>query len=178
MCWRQAREAATFARVTSFIAAHMKLHRSTKIIVAAAAISVAGMTAYLSFRDADELTLRPDDETYVALGQALYVSRCASCHGQKLEGQPGWRERHPDGLLPAPPHDATGHSWHHPDEVLFQLTKFGVQPFAGPDYRSAMPAFQHTLSDEDILAILSYIKSTWPPEIRRRQDAINRASRQ
>jgi mono/diheme cytochrome c family protein len=80
-------------------------------------------------------------------------------------------------LLPAPPHDATGHTWHHPDQVLFDLTKFGVQPIAGPDYRSAMPAFGDKLSDDEILAILSYIKSTWPPEIRRRQDAITEESR-
>ncbi len=160
MCWRQVREAVTLTRATSFIPAHMKQHRSPKIIVAVAAIGVAGVAAHLNLRDADELTLRPDDEAHVALGQGLYASRCASCHGQKLEGQPNWRERHSDGLLPAPPHDATGHSWHHPDKVLFQLTKFGVQPFAGPDYRSAMPAFQKSA------------------EIRQRQDAINRASRQ
>lgn len=151
----------------------MKLHRSA-IIVTIAVISVAGVAVYLTFRGAGDAMLRPDDETYVALGQALYASSCASCHGQELEGQPNWRERGPDGLLPPPPHDATGHTWHHPDKMLFQLTKFGVQSFAGPDYRSAMPAFQDQLSDDDILAILSYIKSTWPPEIRQRQDAIDR----
>jgi S-disulfanyl-L-cysteine oxidoreductase SoxD len=89
-----------------------------------------------------------------------------------------WRERGPDGLLPAPPHDPSGHTWHHPDEVLSNLTKFGVQPYTGPDYRTAMPAFADKLTDEDILAILSYIKSTWPLEIHQRQDAITEASRQ
>ena len=145
---------------------------------AAAVLSVAGFFGYQWLSFGDEITLRPDDQRYVARGQELYKTACASCHGANLEGQANWRERGTDGLLPAPPHDPSGHTWHHPDEVLFQLTKLGVQPFAGPDYRSTMPAFQDMLSDEEILAVLSYIKSTWPPEIRDRQDAINRASRQ
>lgn len=144
---------------------------------AAAVLSVAGFFGYQWLSFGDEITLRPDDQSYVARGQELYRTACASCHGANLEGQAKWRERRPDGLLPAPPHDATGHTWHHPDEVLFNLTKFGVLPYAGPDYRSAMPAFEDKLSDEDILAILSYIKSTWSADIRRRQDAINEASR-
>jgi mono/diheme cytochrome c family protein len=144
---------------------------------AATALSVTGFLGYQWLSSSEKVTLRPDDQSYVARGQELYRTACAACHGAKLEGQANWRERGPKGLLPAPPHDATGHTWHHPDEVLFDLTKFGVQPYAGPDYRSAMPAFEDKLSDEDILAILSYIKSTWSADIRRRQDAINEASR-
>lgn len=153
---------------------------SRAIIIAAATaatLSVAGLLGYQWLSAGDQIALRPDDPGYVARGQELYQAACASCHGAKLEGQANWRERGPDGLLPAPPHDPSGHTWHHPDGVLFNLTKFGVAPYAGPDYRSAMPAFENKLSDDDIIAILSYIKSTWPTEIRRRQDAINEASR-
>ena len=146
-------------------------------ILAAAALVAIEFFGYRWISTGDELALRPDDQNYVARGQALYRTACASCHGARLEGQANWRERGPDGLLPAPPHDASGHTWHHPDEVLFNLTKFGVQPYAGPGYRSAMPAFGDKLSDEDILAILSYIKSTWPAEVRQRQDATTEASR-
>jgi len=28
-----------------------------------------------------------------------------------------------------------------------------------------MPAYENVLSDEEIIAVLSYIKSTWPEEI-------------
>jgi S-disulfanyl-L-cysteine oxidoreductase SoxD len=135
----------------------MKHRRPAIIIALVMAIGAAGTATYLILHDTGGVALRPDDETYVAFGQGLYESACASCHGQHLEGQQNWRDRAPDGLLPAPPHDATGHTWHHPDEVLFKLTKFGVQPFAGPDYRSAMPAFQNRISDDDILGILSYV---------------------
>ena len=59
-------------------------------------------------------------------GALIYQARCASCHGVHLEGQANWRERGADGRLPAPPHDASGHTWHHPDDVLIRITKEGV----------------------------------------------------
>ena len=68
--------------------------------------------------------LRPDDGKLVALGQQIYAEQCAACHGDNLEGQANWQSRHEDGRLPAPPHDETGHTWHHADELLFGLAKF------------------------------------------------------
>ena len=115
----------------------------------------------------------PDDKTQVALGQSVYAAQCARCHGAHLEGQPNWKERQANGRLPAPPHDVTGHTWHHPDSALFGITKRGLADFAPPGYQSDMPSFGGTLSDEQIAAVLAYIKSTWPPEIRERQGRIN-----
>lgn len=66
------------------------------------------------------------DPKLVTAGKSVYASQCASCHGARLEGQPEWRTRRDDGRLPAPPHDATGHTWHHPDDVLFDIIKNGV----------------------------------------------------
>jgi mono/diheme cytochrome c family protein len=86
-----------------------------------------------------------------------------------LRQLPRRRARKPSGELPAPPHDATGHTWHHPDQQLFAITKHGMARFAPADYKSAMPAFVGTLSDRDIRAVIAYIKSTWPEDIRRRQ---------
>lgn len=114
----------------------------------------------------------PDDARRVTLGRTVYAAQCASCHGAQLEGQPDWRTRLPGGRMPAPPHDASGHTWHHPDEVLFGIVKEGVQKYAPPGYQSDMPAYAGVLSDEEIGAVLSYIKSTWPAEIRRRHDAL------
>ena len=108
----------------------------------------------------------------MALGREVYADRCAACHGVDLEGQPDWRSPGPDGLWPAPPHDATGHTWHHPGAVLFALTKEGPTALVGAGHRSAMPAFGNVLSDAEILAALSFIKSTWPPDVRARHDAI------
>jgi mono/diheme cytochrome c family protein len=102
----------------------------------------------------------------LALGEKLYAQHCAACHGAKLEGQPNWRARLPNGRMPAPPHDDSGHTWHHPDEVLFGITKHGlVPPYAPPAYASDMPGFADKLSDEEIRAVLAYIASTWPREV-------------
>lgn len=114
---------------------------------------------------------RPDDPAQLAAGRALYDRHCASCHGATLAGQPNWRDRLPNGRMPAPPQDASGHTWHHPDEVLFGITKFGLVPgkYAPPGYQSDMPGFGGVLTDDEIRAVLAYIKSTWPDEIRRAQ---------
>jgi S-disulfanyl-L-cysteine oxidoreductase SoxD len=122
--------------------------------------------------------LRPGDAQVLALGAGVYRDRCASCHGRRLEGQPEWRSRGPDGLLPAPPHDENGHTWHHADELLFRITKYGVgAAINDPGYKSAMPAFDGVLSDAEIVAALSWIKSRWPPEVRRHNDEINAPGR-
>lgn len=116
----------------------------------------------------------PDDTQQVARGKALYTQHCAACHGTRLEGQPDWRERLPSGRMPAPPHDASGHTWHHPDKVLFGITKHGLVPgkYAPPSYQSDMPSFGGALSDDEIWAALAYIKSSWPQDIRKAQREI------
>ena len=110
----------------------------------------------------------------VSRGEMIYKKFCAVCHGENLEGQADWRKRKPDGKLPAPPHDETGHTWHHPDEVLFGITKHGlVPPYAPANYKSDMPAWGSTLVDGDIWAVLAYIKSRWPAETHKIQQDIN-----
>jgi len=124
------------------------------------------------------VVLRIDDAKVLATGAAVYQKHCAACHGARLEGQPRWRERDAQGRMPAPPHDATGHTWHHPDQLLFDITKHGVAKAAKlNDYDSAMPAFAGVLSDAEIVAALSWIKSQWPAEIRHHQDEVNEAAR-
>ena len=146
------------------------------VVAAVACVAVAGIAAYVWLSgEQPAALLQPDDAQIVEAGQVLYDAHCAACHGAELEGQPNWRERGPDGLLPAPPHDETGHTWHHPDQMLFDLTKYGVQSIAGPDYLTAMPAYEGVLSDDEIIAVLSFIKSRWDPAVQARHDAINAA---
>ena len=103
----------------------------------------------------------------------MYAENCASCHGIALEGQANWRQRDADGYLLAPPHDETGHTWHHPDSYLFLMTKYGIEEMIGKTYPNNMPAYEDKLTDVEILAALSYIKSTWPSRIQRQHDQIN-----
>jgi mono/diheme cytochrome c family protein len=116
----------------------------------------------------------PANPEQIALGRKLYAEHCASCHGTNLEGQPGWQTPKADGRLPAPPHDATGHTWHHTDRELFLITKKGMAEIV-PGYVNDMPAFERVLSDEEITAVLAYIKSTWPRRERTYQEARTRA---
>ncbi|HMO47908.1 MAG TPA: c-type cytochrome [Rubrivivax sp.] len=145
----------------------------------AAALAAAAVAAWLLWGAEGSAPaahrLRPDDAAMTALGQRVYAAHCAACHGARLEGQPDWRERGPDGRLPAPPHDASGHTWHHPDEVLFRITQHGVAEAAQlQDDASAMPVYAGVLSDEQIAAVLSWIKSQWPAGLRARHDQLNR----
>lgn len=141
--------------------------------VMAAVLAVGGYLMLTSSSAPDavgDVELRPDDQALVAQGRSVYAENCASCHGQDLEGQENWRSRDADGLLPAPPHDETGHTWHHPDKVLFAITKYGPTKLSDGEYESRMPGYDGVLTDQEIIAALSYIKSTWPAEIRRRHD--------
>lgn len=114
----------------------------------------------------------PNDPALTARGKVVYAEQCASCHGANLEGQPNWRKRLPNGRLPAPPHDATGHTWHHSDKQLFDMVKNGTASML-PGYETDMPAYKDTLSDTDIWAVISFIESTWAPNIRERQQRMN-----
>lgn len=120
--------------------------------------------------------LTPDDAEMVALGENIYSEQCATCHGARLEGAPNWRIRGEDGLLPAPPHDAKGHTWHHDDETLFTLTKYGLAGLMENAPPSGMPVYEGVLSDDEIIAVLSFIKSTWPDGLREYHDELNAQS--
>ena len=141
--------------------------------VIAVAVAATWWGATRSSAD-DAVRLHSNDAAFVALGSRVYAKNCASCHGANLEGQPDWKRLGPDGRMPAPPHDETGHTWHHDAATLFELTKHGLKAMLGPDstYESAMPAYDGVLTDEEILAVLSFIKSTWPADVRERHDAM------
>lgn len=121
----------------------------------------------------------PANAAQVALGRTVYERQCASCHGAKLEGQPNWRDQLPNGRMPAPPHDETGHTWHHPDQVLFGITKEGLVPgkYAPKGYTSDMAGFGGVLSDDEIWAVLAYLKSAWPQRELAYQREVDRQSR-
>lgn len=109
-------------------------------------------------------------------GKTLYKNHCAVCHGEALEGQSGWESTGGNGLLPAPPHDASGHTWHHSDDQLFEVVKYGAGVAMGdPEYRSGMIGFANILTDENIKAILVFIRSTWTEELKLWQQGANDA---
>ena len=143
---------------------------------AAGVLLVGGVIFYFSSPlDKAELgiSLQHKDRAVVDVGKAIYAENCASCHGVVLEGQANWRQRDAEGYLPAPPHDEGGHTWHHPDSYLFLMTKYGIEEMIGKSYPNNMPVFEDKLTDDEIIAALSYIKSTWSGRIQLKHDQIN-----
>ena len=141
----------------------------------AALAGVAGWSALALSDRAEGAGLLPyRDAAAVAAGETLYREHCASCHGAQLQGEPDWRRQDADGYLPAPPHDRTGHTWHHPDNLLIRITREGSAAVVGGGYRSRMEGFGDILTDTEIRQVLAYIKSTWPPEVIETHDRINR----
>nr|WP_306264128.1 cytochrome c [Pararhizobium sp. IMCC3301] len=147
------------------------MNRKAIFLAGAAAAALVTMAA-LAQQPGDEAGAEgvtflgePVSVAEIANGQRLYAESCASCHGTNLEGQSNWKRRLDNGRMPAPPHDETGHTWHHADGGLFTVTKLGVSAVV-PDYESDMPAFEGVLADEEIRAVLAFIKSRWPEQQR------------
>lgn len=146
------------------------------VIGGGAALVLAGLGFVLWPAAATEepgLILRWQDAEAVADGAGIYAAECAACHGAELEGQPDWQVRLDNGRLPAPPHDATGHTWHHPDAVLIDITTRGTAAIVGGGYESDMAGFGDVLTTDEIIAVLSYIKSTWPADVIEVHNEIN-----
>ncbi len=105
----------------------------------------------------------------IAAGAALYQDHCAACHGANLEGERNWQLQSADGTMPAPPHDETGHTWHHDNALLFEYTRLGGEGLmaarGSAGFKSGMPGFADAISDDEIWDILAYIRSTWPERV-------------
>lgn len=120
--------------------------------------------------------LLEEDARLISEGRQVYLAQCGVCHGDNLQGQSGWEQPDSNGMMPAPPHDDSGHTWHHADDQLFEIVKYGPAIAMGdPQYRSAMPSFAGVLSDSEIIAVLVYIRSTWATDKRKWQRGANDA---
>ena len=117
------------------------------------------------------------DNRDITAGLILYADHCASCHGANLEGQPDWQVQNPDGTMPAPPHDQTGHTWHHDNALLFSYTKLGGEGALAQrgvtNFKSGMPGFGDVMTDDEIWNVLAFIRSTWPRRVQEIQTARN-----
>ena len=143
-----------------------------KMLTLVAAAGLAAATLIL-WRGSAVTETSTQDQATIALGQRLYVDNCASCHGADLEGQPDWQTPLASGRYPAPPHDETGHTWHHADALLVQIIRDGTAAVVGDGYKSDMPGFGDVMSDDQIAAVLAYIKSTWPEQVIAQHNRIN-----
>lgn len=110
----------------------------------------------------------------VTLGRKVYQANCASCHGARGEGQSGWKTPRSDGTYLPPPHDSSGHTWHHSDRQLLDIIRRGGQAAYGTNgFTSGMPAWGDRLTEGELTAVLAYIKTFWGPKERDAQANIS-----
>ena len=123
----------------------------------ALAVVTLGMASMV--HDAAAQSPRWFDADTVARGEPLYRQHCATCHGQRGEGAPRWRERDGDGRFPAPPLDGSGHAWHHPIRILLHVIERG-----SPGGQGNMPAWKGVLDREQMISIIAWFQSLWPEQ--------------
>ena len=123
----------------------------------------------------------PLDPEVLRVGAVVYHARCATCHGSRGEGAPDWKRPGPNGAYPPPPHDSTGHTWHHADGLLYRIVARGSAAALGDTLgdtlgrgRYGMPAFDSSLTNQEIRAVITYLKTGWTPAQRRRQAEASR----
>jgi mono/diheme cytochrome c family protein len=84
----------------------------------------------------------------VRRGRDLYAATCATCHGANGAG-------YAQATIPAPALNGSMHAWHHTDDQIRSWIRGGL---------GQMPAVGATWSDEDIDAVIAYVKQWWEPE--------------
>lgn len=133
------------------------------------AIGVAGLVAgcseqfpgsSASLGDDFKTIQRVVDFAQVSRGGVLYAKHCAECHGVQGEGAANWRQRDAEGMLPAPPLNGSGHTWHHPYSTLYEVISEG-----SPAGMGNMPAWRGKLRDVEIEAVIAWFQSQWPDEV-------------
>ena len=93
------------------------------------------------------------DRAVMARGAAIYDQRCAYCHGEKGEGATG-----------AYPPLAGNRSVNMESAAnLVQILRHGgyLPATAGNPRPYGMPPFGHVLDDQDIAAVLTYVRGSW-----------------
>lgn len=136
----------------------LQTHRNVALLCGMVLASFVLLNACSGSGASDDTT--PSKATLES-GRVLYAASCQSCHGdQQGIGR----------LALAPYHGPNGHTWHHADgqllEIILDGTKVLRESLGLPPSDLEMPPFRGELAQEEVLAVLSYIKTWWTQEQR------------
>ena len=139
--------------------------RRLSCVIALALAFIAAVACSSPTGDEGETTENADlPVAAVRTGEDIFEGTCAACHGVSGEGQPDWHIPKADGILPPPPLNGDGHTWHHGDGFLYRMVRDGGKPLESPSlphFKSGMPAFGEQLSHDEIVGVIGYVKSLW-----------------
>ncbi len=109
-------------------------------------------------------------------GEVSYSTNCAHCHGYSGEGQKPETVENTErlGMKIVPAHDASGITWKYADDLLFMVIRDGVQ---NPLNQYQMPPYA-ALPDDEIWAIITFMKTRWTDEQRAYQRTVTLYRRQ
>lgn len=106
------------------------------------------------------------DAELAGRGEPLYEAACVQCHAGPTGGT----------ISDIPPrHNAEGHTWHHADCLLTDIVLDGLPPRPGAEGDEVMPAFRDELTEDEVAAIIAYLKTWWTDEQREVQAEITAA---
>jgi mono/diheme cytochrome c family protein len=110
---------------------------------------------YTPYRSAAELALYqpPSGGPDLARGKAVYENICGLCHNNDGSGKPGQ----------APPFAGSEWALGNPNHMIrIPLTGLaGPVEVKGQQWNLAMPAMGAALPDDDLAAVLTYIRQSW-----------------
>lgn len=150
----------------------MQLPRLLMFLLAAVMIILAGCQ---TSSEPPVVAVRPTDsperaaiiaaDQNLVTGQTVYNLRCAHCHGYAGEGQllstvPNTEQL---GLHTVPPHDATGHTWQHPSQLIELVVLNGIQ---NPLEHYPMPPFEGVVTETEIDQLIAYMSLWWTDDQR------------
>ena len=121
-------------------------------LILGVALLVAAALVFTTRAPAQDEETESVSTEVLELGETIYSANCAACHGAEGEGYASVQN--------APALNGSEHAWHHPDEQIISLIREGGMQ---------MPAVGADWSDEEIEAVLSYVKAWWTPQQRNAQ---------
>ncbi|MDD0815103.1 cytochrome c [Curvibacter sp. HBC28] len=117
---------------------------------------LSAMVAYLQalpVQPAEPVAALPSVPVQIKRGAQLYGQHCAACHGEQGEGVPG--------AYPALAGNRAV-TMGQPANLIRMVLQGGYAPATEGNARPhGMPPFRHQLADDEVAAVVSYLRSAW-----------------